>query len=110
MRQRDIFLVDLNPVIGSEQKGVRPVVIISGNAMNDHLNICIVCPLSTRIKKFAGCVVLEKDNMNKLDTDSEVITFQVRTLSKKRLIRKIGEISQIQLQEIKTGLVGVLTY
>jgi mRNA interferase MazF len=47
MKQREIWLVDLNPVKGSEQRGIRPVVIVSGNAMNDNLQICIVCPLSS---------------------------------------------------------------
>jgi mRNA interferase MazF len=54
MKQREIWVVDLNPVKGSEQKGIRPVVVISGNAMNDHLNIAIVCPLTTQIKNYAG--------------------------------------------------------
>ena len=46
MKQREIWLADLNPVKGSEQRGVRPVVILSGNSMNANLDICIVCPLS----------------------------------------------------------------
>jgi len=110
MKQGDIYLVDLNPVIGNEQKGIRPMVIISGNAMNDHLNICIACSLSSRIKKWAGCIVLKKDKRNNLDEDSEVITFQVRTISKDRMIKKIGEITREQLEIIKKGLSDILTY
>jgi mRNA interferase MazF len=110
MKQREIWLADLIPVRGSEQKGIRPVVIISGNAMNDNLGISIVCPLSSKIKDFAGCLVLKKDATNGLDQDSEVITFQVRTISKERLISKKGEISKQQLEVIKIGLQEVLTY
>jgi len=64
-------------VKGSDQSGIRPVVIISGNAMSQ---------------------------------DSEVLTFQVRTLASARLIRKIGEISKDELNVIKTGLMEILTY
>ncbi|MBW6461385.1 MAG: type II toxin-antitoxin system PemK/MazF family toxin [Bacteroidales bacterium] len=110
MKQRDICLADLNPVQGSEQSGIRPVVVISGNAMNDNLNICIVCPLSSHIKNYAGCIVLKKDDLNQLDHDSEVTTFQVRTISKSRLVKKIGVVTESQLQQILQGLVEVLTY
>ena len=103
-------MVELNPVKGSEQKAVCPVVIISGDAMNDHLNICIVCPLSTRVKNYAGCVILEKNKTNNLDKDSEVITFQVRAVSKERLVKRIGEISKEQVNSIRTGLSEILTY
>jgi mRNA interferase MazF len=110
MKQNDICLADLNPVQGSEQNGIRPVVIISGNAMNDNLNICIVCPLSSNIKNYSGCLVLLKDEINQLDQDSEVITFQILTISKSRLIKKIGVISETQLKDILQGLNEVLTY
>ena len=53
---------------------------------------------------------LKKDDLNKLDHDSEVITFQVRTIAQARLIRKIGEISETQLKEIVKGLHEILTY
>lgn len=110
MKQRDIYLVDLNPTLGREQRGTRPVVIISGNVMNDHFNVAIICPLSSNIKNYTGCVVLQKDEINKLRKDSEIITFQIRTISRERLIHKIGEITEEQLEEIKNGLNDILTY
>lgn len=110
MRQREIWMADLNPVKGSEQQGIRPVVVISGNAMNDNLGIGIVCPLTSKIKRYTGCLVLKKDDINRLDDDSEIITFQVRTLARERLIRKIGEISKSQLEIINKGLQEILTY
>ena len=110
MRQREIWLADLNPVQGSEQQGIRPVVVISGNAMNEHLGICIICPLSKRIRKYAGCLVLEADPQNGLKVISEVITFQIRTISAERFNTKIGEISRKQLDMILAGLNEILTY
>lgn len=110
MKQSEIWWADLNPVQGSEQRGKRPVVIISGNTMNDHLDIGIVCPLSSKIKYFSGCVVLKKDHVNRLEQDSEIISFQVRTISKSRLINKIGQITDDELRQVKTGLNEILTY
>ncbi|MFH1052603.1 MAG: type II toxin-antitoxin system PemK/MazF family toxin [bacterium] len=110
MKQKEIFFANLNPSKGSEQQGIRPVVIISGNAMNDNLDVCIVCPLSSALKGYAGCVQLKADSNNNLKNDSEIITFQIRTISKDRLINKIGEITDFQLNEIKKNLYEVLTY
>jgi mRNA interferase MazF len=110
MKQREIWIADLNPVKGSEQQGMRPVVIVSGNAMNDNLGICIICPLTSKIKNYAGGIVLNKDLINGLEQNSEVITFQIRSISKQRLIRKLGELTKVQLDTIKAGLNEILTY
>ncbi len=110
MKQRDIWLADLNPVKGSEQRGIRPVVVISGNAMNDNLGIGIICPVSSRIRNYAGCLTLRNNEQNGLDRNSEIITFQVRTISAERLIRKLGQISQTELDKVKKGLSEILTF
>lgn len=110
MKQREIYWADLNPVKGSEQSGKRPVVIISGNTMNENFPVCIVCPLTTSVKNFSNCVVLTKSKYNNLSDDSEVITFQVRTLSQDRLLEKIGEITPEELEKIFEGLSDTLRY
>ena len=110
MRQKDIYLTQLDPASENEQKGIRPAVVISGDSMNEALDICIICPLSSSIKNYPGCITLGKSKTNGLEMDSEVLTFQVRVVSKSRLIRKIGVITQSELNEIKKGLVDILTY
>ncbi len=110
MWQKEIWLADLEPAKGREQGGRRPVVIISGDTMNQHYDVRIICPLSTRVKNFAGCVLLKKDKVNRLAADSEVLTFQLRTVSKARLIKKIGHITPEQLKEIRIFLNEILTY
>jgi mRNA interferase MazF len=110
MKQREIWFANLNPTKGREQKGIRPVVILSGNALNENMDICIVCPVSSKIKQYAGCLILKKDKINGLKYDSEIITFQVRTIAKERLIKKIGEITNEQLRNLKQGLIEILHY
>ena len=105
-RQQEIYWADLDPVTRSEQSGKRPVVVVSGNTMNEHLPVCIVCPLSTRIKQLQNCTLLKKNKTNKLSADSEVLTFQIRTISSNRLEKKIGTISKEEHKDIvqKIGL------
>ncbi len=110
MRQRDIYLADLNPVTGSEQSGVRPVVIISGNALNDNLSICIICPLTSTSKSYAGCVRIPKTSENGLQYDSEAITFQLRVISKDRLTNRLGSVTKAELSEIHLKLMEIMRY
>jgi mRNA interferase MazF len=110
MKQGDIFWADLEPTIGQEQRGSRPVVIISGNALNKKLRIRIVCPLSSQIKHLKGCVIVKRNQGNNLETDSEVIPFQVRSIATARLKAKIGEVTPEELEQIKTGLFEILQY
>jgi mRNA interferase MazF len=110
MKQCEIWLADLNPVKGSEHEGFRPVVIISGNVVNTHLPVVIICPLTTKIKGYKGNVILLPDTGNGLTQKSEIVIFQIRSVSKERLLRKIGEIPENRLNEIKLGLEDILKY
>ena len=110
MKQAEIWEMYFNPVKGSEQSGRRPAVIISGNALNDNLNIVIVCPLTTKIKGFKGNVILQPNLKNKLQKESEVLTFHIRSVSKERLKKKIGVISKIELKQIKKTLNDLMKY
>ncbi|MCB2220072.1 MAG: type II toxin-antitoxin system PemK/MazF family toxin [Bacteroidetes bacterium] len=110
MKQCEIWLADLNPVKGSEQKGFRPVVIISGNMLNKYLPIVIACPLTSKIKAYKGNVILEPNEMNGLSEKSEVLIFQIRSISKERLSKKIGKIAEAELVQIKRTLNDILKY
>lgn len=110
MKQKDIYLADLNPIKGQEQEGVRPVVIISGPSMNSHFSLVTVCPLSSKVKNYPACVLIKKSARSGLNQDSEILTFHIRTVSKDRLIKKLGEISGDQLEELFQGLSDILRY
>ena len=99
MKQREIWFTNLDPTQGSEQAGLRPVVIISGNKMN-QAGLFLACPLSTKIKRFPGTIVISKNTQNGLSQDSEVLIFQIRVLSQSRLVRRMGEISQQELNNM----------
>ena len=110
MKQAEIWYADLNPTKGNEQAGYRPVVIISGNLLNKYMKIVIVCPLTTKIKNYKGNVVLKPTKQNGLDNTSEILVFHVRSVSKNRLMKKMGEIAEKELELLKLGLNEILKY
>lgn len=110
MKQGEIWYVDLAPVKGSEQSGFRPIVIISGNLLNTHAPVIICCPLTTKIKNYKGNIILEPNSKNGLKFQSEVLTFHVRSIDKKRLVEKIGTIPIDSVKQIITTLNDLLKY
>ena len=108
IRQREIWYAQLNPVKGSEQGGKRPVIVISGNTMNEALPVSIVCPLSSKIKEYPGCVRIKASKESGLKSDSEVITFQIRTIAHARFVKKIGSISVSEFRAVLQGLQVIL--
>ncbi|MFD2529011.1 type II toxin-antitoxin system PemK/MazF family toxin [Polaribacter marinaquae] len=110
MKQGEIWELYLNPTKGSEQSGRRPAVIISGNMLNKHLQVVIVCPLTTSVKNYKGNLVLEPSEINGLSKTSEVLTFHVRSVSKTRLDKKIGKIPLKDVEVIKKTLNDILKF
>lgn len=110
MKQGEIWYASLDPVKGSEQGGYRPMVILSGNLLNQYLPIVICCPLTTKIKNYKGNIVLEPDKLNNLQETSEVLTFHIRSVSKERLQKRIGTITNEQVALLKKYLNEILTY
>lgn len=108
MKQGEIWYADLNPSKGSEQAGFRPVVIISGNLLNKHLKVVITVPLTSKIKNYQGNPILIPDTTNNLREISEMMVFHIRSISKERLVEKIGKISEKDLQ-IALATLGDIT-
>ncbi len=110
MKQGEIWYADLNPTKGSEQSGIRPVVIVSGNLLNEHLSIVIIMPLTTKIKRYKGNPILKPVKKNGLTEESEILVFHIRSVTKTRLVRKIGSINDDELNNLKSTLDDILRY
>lgn len=108
MRQLEIWNVYFDPVIGSEQAGNRPAVIVSGNNLNKNLDVVWVCPLSSSIHNFEGNAILIPSEQNGLSQKSEVMVFHMRAISKKRFKKKLGSITDKQMSEIKLTINDIL--
>ncbi len=110
MKQGEIWDVNFNPSKGSEQHGIRPSVIVSGNVMNMNFDLVIVFPLTSKIKNLRGNLVLNPTKSNGLKKKSEILVFQIKSISKERLIRKRGWITVDELDYLKTNLSKILNY
>lgn len=110
IKQGEIWYANLNPIKGSEQAGMRPVVVVSGNMLNSLISTVIVFPLTTKIKNYKGNLVLTPTSKNGLEQTSEVLIFHIRSLSKERLTKKLGAISSNELKQLKEGLDDLLRY
>jgi len=110
MKQGDIYDIYLDPTIGSEQKGRRPAIILSGTGINAFLKTVIVVPLTTKIKQYHDNLILEPTVINGLNKVSEALPIHIRAIDKKRLKRKLGKISSSEIEILKGSLSKILKY
>lgn len=110
MKQGEIWYADLSPVKGSEQSGYRPVLIISGNLMNTHAPVVYCCPLTTKLKHYKGDLILEPNDKNGLNAKSEVLVIHLRSISKERLVQKLGSISKEQVLAMQQTIGDLMRY
>lgn len=104
IRRYDIVKADLGQVIGSEQGGIRPVLIIQNNVGNQFSNTTIIMPLSSKLKSLSQPThTLIKRSMDTgLKTDSVLLGEQMRVISSQRIIKKIGTVTdELERMEIR---------
>lgn len=91
IKRGDIYYAELNPVIGSEQGGIRPVLIISNDMGNRHSPTVIIAAITGKTQTKAKLPThTEVKNFEGLDRDSIVLLEQIRTIDKKRLKQYMG--------------------
>jgi mRNA interferase MazF len=94
----DVFLINLDPTVGSEIQKTRPCLIISPDEMNRHIRTVIIAPLTTAGKNYPTRVPCEFQRKK-----GQIVLDQIRTIDKSRLIKKIGTIDpQVQAEVIST--------
>lgn len=101
----DLFYADLSPVIGSEQGGIRPVVIIQNDIGNKFSPTTIIAAItSVRNKSSMPTHVNVGKDIGGLPKDSVILLEQIRTIDKKRLREKIGKMTDMKMKEIDKAL------
>ena len=106
VKRGDMFYADLSPVVGSEQGGIRPVIIIQNDVGNRHSPTVIAAAITSQTgkNKLPTHIEIESKN-NGLKADSVVLTEQIRTIDKSRLKEKIGHIDDsIIINKINNAL------
>lgn len=102
----EIYYADLSPVVGSEQGGVRPVLVVQNNVGNKYSPTVIVAAITSQLTKakLPTHIELKKEIYN-LPKDSVVLLEQIRTLDKRRLMEKLAELDNFTMQKVDLGLV-----
>jgi mRNA interferase MazF len=109
VRRGDIFLVDLNPVVGTEQAGIRPALVIQIDRANVSSPHTIIIPFTTRIKETVlPSHVKIPSEVGGLAEDSILLCEQIRVIDKRRLVRRIGNIGEENLGKVDTALKVIL--
>lgn len=105
IQRGDIFYADLSPVIGSEQGGIRPVLIVQNDIGNKHSPTTIIAPLTTKFTKakLPTHVELSTAETN-LKADSIVLLEQLRTIDKRRLSTKMGTVAADKIPLINKAI------
>ena len=105
IRRGDVFYADLRPVVGSEQGGVRPVVIVQNDVGNRHSPTVICAAITSRLNKAKLPTHVAVSTMQcNMVKDSVILLEQLRTIDKKRLKDKICHIDGVLLDEIDKAL------
>ncbi len=101
----DIYFADLSPVVGSEQGGVRPVLVIQNDVGNKFSPTVIIAAITSRISKSKLPIHVEVTQEDHgLDRDSVVLCEQIRTIDKRRLREKIAHLEEETMEKVDSSL------
>ena len=110
IKRGELYYADLSPVIGSEQGGVRPVLIVQNDVGNRYSPTIIAAAITSQMNKAKLPTHIELDTTCGLSKDSVVLTEQLRTLDKTRLRDKIGTIDSVAMQKVNNALLVSLGF
>ncbi|AMV60174.1 Programmed cell death toxin YdcE [Pediococcus damnosus] len=105
VKRGDIFYADLSPVVGSEQGGLRPVLIVQNNIGNHYSPTVIVAAITAKIQKpkmptHVGITAAETG----VERNSVILLEQIRTIDKQRLKDQVGQLAASKMLEVDTAL------
>ena len=105
IRRGEIYYADLSPVVGSEQGGVRPVLIVQNDVGNRHSPTVIAAAITSQKEKakLPTHISLNAQSCG-LSKDSVVLLEQIRTIDKRRLKERMGEIDSVSMSKINDAL------
>ncbi len=105
IKRGELYYADLSPVVGSEQGGVRPILIVQNDTGNKYSPTVIAAAITSKINKAKLPTHIELNaNEYGLLKDSVILLEQIRTLDKRRLKEKIGSLPQTTMQKVNVAL------
>lgn len=109
IRRGNVVVCDLNPVIGTEQSGIRPVVVLQIDRANTGSSHTIIAPFTTKIRRvLLPSHVLVPTGTGGLTQDSVVLCEQLRVIDKRRIMRVLGHLDKPIMDEIAQAVRNIL--
>lgn len=111
-KRGEVWIVNLDPTIGTEIKKSRPAVIVSSNAVG-RLPIKLIAPITDWKPGFGQNfwhIQIQPDQANGLSKVSAVDTLQLRGVDTQRFVRNLGRVSAVAMQEVAAAIAGVVEY
>jgi mRNA interferase MazF len=99
VKRSEVYLINLAPAIGSEIKKTRPCLVVSPDEMNRHIATVIVAPMTTKGKNYPTRVACQFAGKA-----GQIVLDQLRTVDKKRLVKRLGKIEKKTHQEVLATL------
>lgn len=105
IKRGDIYFADLRPVVGSEQGGIRPVLIIQNDVGNRHSPTVIAAAITSQMNKARLPTHIELSASSYgLTRDSVILLEQIRTIDKRRLLEKMGRLDKSAMDQVDSAL------
>ena len=98
----DVFLVNLDPTVGSEIKKTRPCLIISPNEMNRWIKTVIIAPMTTKGRQYPTRITCQFQ-----EKEGQVVLDQIRTVDKSRLVKKLGKLNERAQENVLSALAEI---
>ena len=109
VRQGEIWLVDLDPTVGDEIRKTRPAIVVSRDELGT-LGLRVVVPITAwqdRFQASGWLIRIDPNAENNLAKPSTADTFQVRSVSTRRFVRRLGQLNDADFQRVRTALSDV---
>lgn len=105
IRRGDLFYADLSPVVGSEQGGVRPVLVVQNDIGNKYSPTIIIAAITSQMNKakLPTHIEIKAENFG-LSKDSVILLEQIRTIDRKRLREKIGKLDEPSMERVDDAI------
>ncbi len=105
LKQFDVLLVNFSPTKGSEQRGVRPCIVLESNGFKDRGSITVVCPLTTNLKKlYSFDTRIAPSKANGLSEPSKLMLRQLRVIDQNRVHKRLGSLELKYRDSIRESL------
>lgn len=107
IKKGDVYYASLNPIVGSEQDGERPVVVVQNNLANKHSPTIIIVPITTVLKRMELPTHIPISKNRFLKKDSMILVEQIRAIDKKRLKAYLGHLKPEQMKLVDNAIVNI---